>query len=92
MGWGIVAGWVRVRGLMGVREARTRGGSEFIVRAWVGVDYIRLLWLPANSGRLNGGDDALRVAVRDHDRLVGGEGLPWNQTSGALRGRGGRRK
>ena len=76
--WGreIVADWERVRGLVGVQVARARSGVGFVVRAQVKVDCIRVLWLPGDSGRLSGGNDALDVAIQDHDRWAGGEGLP----------------
>ena len=78
--WGreIVAGWERVRGLVGVRVTCARSGVEFVVRVQVRFDCIRVLWLPAGSGRLSGGKrgNALDAVVRDHDRWAGGEGFP----------------
>ena len=55
--------------------ACVRSGVRFVGRAQVKVDYIRVLWLPAGSGRLDG--EKRGAVVRDHFQWAGVEGLPW---------------
>ena len=62
---------------MGVRVTCAKNGVEFVVRAQVRVDCIRVLWFSVGSGGLSGGKrgNALDAVVRGHDRWAGGEGF-----------------